>query len=1123
MKPTPLQLSVNHSKKPAGAMLAGLVLLLVMLLPGFVPQAQAQQYQRVANQLLTTTSGPNQALAGKLQAGISVQFRNMPVLEALEKVASETGLLLNYNRSAINTEQLVSGNYQQRTLEHVLDSLTRQAGLYYYVTEGGQLVLLASELPDTTGNLTGTIRDAETGEPLTGATIFVEGLNIGRAVDIDGNFELSNLPEGTYTVRLSFIGYQTLRREVTITAGETRELHFTLQMDVAFLDDVVITGYSVRQRSIPTGSLSRVEGAEIQQSLIQSPDQALQGRMSGVMVSHTSGQPGSGLMIRVRGRGSINASNSPIFIVDGVQVRTDFTSVIVEDNALTGINPNDIESIEVLKDASATALYGAQGANGVVLITTRQARRGQTQINLSTQVGFNAQPEKIDVMDGPTWTETMIQGFVNREVDRGRDATEARELALARYGDPATAPTYDWQDALTRSGALQKYSVSASAGFENTRIFLSGSYDFEQGAVLASDFSSLRFRSNIDHSFNDRFTLATRLSASSSTANGLVTGRANINSPFHGGITQRPIDAIFTEDGDFNHNDIIRVNLVHQLNVNTREATTRQLRGSLTGIYRIRDNISFRSLWGVDYRTVRDRAYTSPLLPRYAATGGSLTERFRETVAFNTNQLVEYFQNFDDHDITVVAGVEYRENQYQSFAAAGEMFPNPLFQQLDLAAIESSISGRTTESKNAGAFTRADYSFMQRYFVSGSLRYDGSSRFGENNRWGLFYSGALAWDVSQESFMERFTFVDQFKLRTSYGITGNSGISDFASRSLFGSGGTYEGSTGLRPSGLGNDVLTWEEAETLDLGFELSLFEGRFFADVNRYRTKNKNLLLNAFLPTDSGFSSIARNAGVVLNTGWEIELGGRVLNYRDFNWTSAFNFTWQENEIIELVDGLDILGSSVRVGFPLDVIWANKFVGINPADGRVMWLDENGDITYRRTSGDQQMLGTFSPDFFGGFVNTFRYRNLQLYTFFQYEYGRTAFDQTIGRRMHSVSSERGLHARVARDAWQQPGDMTYLPRHYISSAFPGSSSHNTNSVYMNDASYIRLKEVRLDYQVPSKLLESISLTRANVFVQGRNLLTWTNYMFGDPEFVGQSTGVYPQSRQITAGVNLQF
>ncbi|MCH8485353.1 MAG: TonB-dependent receptor [Candidatus Cyclonatronum sp.] len=1114
---------MNHSKTPMSSVLIGVFVLILTLLSGTMLQAQAQQYQRVANQLLTSNTGTNQAVANKLQAGISVQFRNTPVLEALETVASETGLLLNYNRSAINTSVKITGNFPQRSAEYVLDSITRQAGLFYYVTEGGQLVLLANELPDTTGNLTGSIRDAETGEPLTGATIFVEGLNIGRAVDVDGVFELSNLPEGTYTVRLSFIGYQTKRREISITAGETRELHFTMQMDVAFLDEVVVTGYSVRQRSIPTGSLSRIEGAEIQQSLIQSPDQALQGRMSGVMATHTSGQPGSGLMIRVRGRGSINASNSPIYIVDGVQVRTDFTSVIVQDNALTGINPNDIESIEVLKDASATALYGAQGANGVVLITTRQARRGQTQINLSTQVGFNAQPDKIDVMDGPTWTETMIQGFVNREVDRGRDATEARELALARYGDPATAPTYDWQDALTRSGALQKYSVSASAGFDNTRIFLSGSYDFEQGASLASDFSTLRFRSNIDHSFNDRFTVATRLSASTSTANGLVTGSANINSPFHGGITQRPIDAIFTDDGGYNHNDFIRVNLVQQLNENVRQATTRQFRGSVSGIYRIQENLSFRSLWGVDFRTVRDRAYTSALLPRYASTGGSLTERFRETVAFNTNQIIEYFQNFDDHDINVVAGVEYRENNYQSFAAAGEMFPNPLFQQLDLAAIESSISGRTTESKNAGAFTRADYSFMQRYFLSGSMRYDGSSRFGEKNRWGLFYSGALAWDMAQESFMDSFSFIDMFKLRTSYGITGNSGISDFASRSLFGSGGTYEGSTGLRPSGLGNDVLTWEEAQTLDIGVELSLFEGRLFADINRFRTKNKNLLLNAFLPTDSGFSSIARNAGVVQNTGWEIELGGRVLNYGAFNWTSSFNFTWQENEILELVDGLDILGSSVRVGFPLDVIWDNEFVGINPADGRVMWLDENGDITYRRTSADQRMLGTFSPDFFGGFVNTFRYANFQLYTFFQYEYGRSTFNQTIGRRMHSVSSERGLHARVARDAWQQPGDMTYLPRHYISSSFPGSSSHNTNSVYINDASYIRLKEVRLDYQVPSHMLERISLTRANVFVQGRNLLTWTNYMFGDPEFVGQGTGEYPQSRQISMGVNLQF
>jgi len=1095
------------------------VLSVFMLFSITTAQAQSNVYADdfLSSNIMQARAMPN------LNITVNVNFQNTPILEALGQLAESGSLDLNYNRRSFDQNIMVTKNLQGVNLLEAIHEVTSEAGLHFYISDSGQLILTPEELPSNTGTLRGRILDAANSEPLVGTTVYIRELERGDVADADGFFQIDNIPEGTYNARITSVGYQTINRRINIAADEELELNITLEQDRLLLDEIVVTGYSIRQRSLPTGSLTRIEGSEFQEALIQSPDQALQGRMSGVLVSHSSGQPGSGLLVRVRGLGSINASNSPIYIVDGVQVRTDHTSVNVPDNALASINPNDIESIEVLKDASATAMYGAQGANGVVLITTRQAERGQTQINVSSQIGFNEQPKPLDIMDGPTWTETMIQGFVNREVDRGRDPVESRQLGIERYGDPATAPTYDWQDALTRAGMLNQFNISASAGLENTRIYISGAYDFEEGAVLASDFSSLRFRSNIDHSFSDRFTVATRLSVASTTANGLQAGSANITSPFHGGYTQRPIDAIFTEDGGYNHNDFIRINLVQQLEENIRRTSTRQFRGSVTGVYRFLENLSFRSLWGLDYRTNRDTNYTSALLPRYIDTGGSLTERYRETVSFNTNQIVEFDQTISQHNFSVLGGFEYRFNDRQSISASGDQFPNPIFTQLDLAAENYSVSGRTSQSKFAGIFSRVDYNYNGRYYASANIRYDGSSRFGQQNQWGLFYSGALAWDIAREGFMADVRYVDQLKLKTSYGITGNSGISDFAARSLFGSGGTYEGNTGLRPSGLGNDLLTWEEAQTLDIGIEFSLLGDRFYGDINRFVTQNKNLLLNAWLPTDSGFSSITRNSGVVENKGWEIELGARWISTSSFNWSTNFNFTYQENEIIELVDGLDILGSSTRVGFPIDIMWMNKYAGINPADGRVMWYDIDGNITYRRSSADQQMVGKYSPDYFGGLTNVMNYRNFRLSTFFQYEYGRSTYNSTVGRRMQVVSTERGLMANVARDAWQQPGDMAGLPRHYTSSSFPGSSSHNNSSVFVTDASYIRLKEMRLDYNIPLEWVEKISLNRANVFVQARNLLTWTNYPYGDPEFVGQGTGEYPQSRQISLGINFQF
>lgn len=1111
--------TINRPDKLFGAGAALIILLMAVFWSG-TAYSQASVY---ADDFLSSNALQVRAQSN-LNMPVHAEYRNIPVLEVLSELAEEGNLVLNYNKRTLDANANITRRFHGISLINALQIVTSDAGIHFYVSETNQLILTPEELPSNSGTLRGSVTDTDTGEPLVGATLYFSELELGAVADQDGNFEIENIPEGSYTLRITSVGYQSKTRQIEIVAEQELEVSLGLEQDRMLLDEVVVTGYSIRQRSLPTGALTRLDGSDFQEALIQSPDQALQGRTSGVLVTHSSGQPGSGLQVRVRGMGSISASNSPIYIVDGVQVRTDLTSGIVPDNALSGINPNDIESIEVLKDASATAMYGAQGANGVVLITTRQAERGQTQINVSTQLGFNEQPEKIDIMDGPTWTETMIQGYVNYYADRGEDPEVRRQMAIDQYGDPATAPTYDWQDALTRAGALQRFNVSASAGLDNTRIYLSGSYDYEEGAVIASDFSSYRFRSNIDHSFNDRFTVATRLSVSSSKANGLVAGSANITSPFHGGYTQRPIDAIYTEDGGYNHNDVIRVNLVQQLNENIREATTRQLRGSISGIYQVLDNLTFRTLWGIDFRTVRDRAYTSALLPRYEDLGGSLTERYRETISLNTNQILEFEQSFDQHQINLLGGFEYRANDRHSFRAAGEQFPNPIFTQLDLAAAEYSVSGRTSESKFAGFFSRADYNYEGRYFVSANIRYDGSSRFGQQNQWGLFYSGALAWDLAREQFMSDVDFVSQLKLKTSYGITGNSGISDFAAQSLFGAGGDpYGGNTGLRPAGLGNDLLTWEEAQTLDLGVEFAFLDDRFYGDLNWFNTRNKNLLLNAWLPTDSGFSSITRNSGVVKNTGFELELGARWISTGSFSWSTDFNLTYQENEILELVDGVDILGSSTRVGYPIDLLWHYDFAGINPADGRPFWYDEDGHLTYSRSSSDQKEIGKYSPDYFGGMTNTFSYRNVSLTAFFQYEYGRSTYNSSVGRRMQIVSTERGLAARVATEAWQQPGDMVELPRHYISSSFQGSSSHNHSSLFIKDASYIRLKEMRLNYNIPARWAEQISLNQANVFVQGRNVLTWTNYPFGDPEFVGQGTGAYPQSRQITLGINFQF
>lgn len=1060
---------------------------------------------------------------------VTVDFKDEPLAEALQKLAKLVRVGISYSTQSV-PDKSITYSAENADIYQVLGDLFEGTRLYATLS-GNRKVIVIKELPEQRAprqaTISGTVYDASTRESLPGASVSLEGTNTGAITDANGFYEIKNVEAGSYTLVASFIGYVANKQSVQVADDDNIRIDISLEPDLLSLEEVVVTGYSTRRRSVPTGSVSRIESRDFNEKLINSPDQALQGRMTGVQVISSSGQPGSGLQIRVRGIGSINAGNSPLYIVDGVQVQST-SSALVQTNVLALLNPDDIESIEVLKDASATALYGAQGSNGVVLINTKQARKGQSEISVSTQIGYNEQPTKIPTLDGPTWTDIMIQGYLNVYKDRG-ETSEAQiahrtQQAIDNFGDPATAQTYDWQDELSRAGALHKINVSATTGLDKTRIFLSGSYDFEEGAAIGSDFDRLAFRSNIDHQFTDRFTVASRLSVTSSTSNGVVTGSANIRSPFHGGITQRPIDAIYTDEGGYNHNDVIRINLVQLLNENVSQAKTKQMRGNITGIYELTDNLSFRSQWGVDYKNIRDRFYDSANLPRYAAIGGRVTERFREGVNFNTNQILEYQESFSKHNVNAIGGFEYRMNQSGSIKAHGEQLPNAVFNQLDLTAENFEVSGRSSQAKFAGFLGRIDYNFDNKYFVSGNLRYDGSSRFGAKNQWGLFYSGALAWEMANEEFMSSIDFIDQLKFKVSYGITGNSSIGDFVSRSLFGAGGDpYNGAQGLRPSSLGNDVLTWEEAHKFDLGMEFAFLNSRIFGDFGVFNNKNKNLLLDAWLPTDSGFSSIIQNSGTVRNRGLELELGVRWLAARDYSWTTSFNYTYQENEIIELVDGLDLLGSSVRVGYPIDIIWDYNYAGINPADGRAFWYDKDGEITYLRESEDQVMRGKYSPDFYGGLTNTFSYKNLSLNVFFQYEYGRSTYNSTLGYRLHSVSTERGLSQDVADKSWQQPGDIAEYPRYYNSSSFPGSSSHTTSSTAIKDASYIRLKEMRLNYNLPVSLIEKINLTNANIFVQGRNLVTWTNYPYGDPEMVGNATGAYPQSRQIALGVNFKF
>jgi TonB-dependent starch-binding outer membrane protein SusC len=1009
--------------------------------------------------------------------------------------------------------------------------LLKKAGQFLSVCFAVWLLPL-SALAQT--GIEGTVTDANNNEPLIGATIFVLETEQGTTADIDGNFEITGVQPGNYTVRVSFVGYDEFRQQVEVTAGEMTRLDVQLTSDAIGLDELVVTSYSIRERREVTGAITSVRAEQIQERAINTPEQALQGRSAGLQFVGSSGQPGSMGEIRIRGTGSINSDNSPLYIVDGVPLENTFRSDIATTNTsvLLSLNPSDIESIDVLRDAEATAIYGAQGANGVVLITTARGEQGPTQFTARVRAGVSDIHTRYDFMSGPEFAEFMQEAAVNRALDLGNDPEAARQSAIDTYGDPSEVGTYDWFDAMTQTGTNQSYSLSARGGTESTRFYVSGNFQDQQGTIINSSMERFTLRTNLDHDATDRLSFSTNINLSRAELHGQSeTGGNFINSPFHGGMTVRNTVPIYQEDGTYTQNiPGSTYNLVQLLHEEERVGREYQLIGNLAATYNINDNLGVRAQYNADIRFSRDRWYRNPIIPRYNNFGGAVLERTRETENYSGNVIADYINTFDEvHNVSAIGGVEYRQRDYGFHSASGEQIPNPLLGQLNLAGIASAVSGRTTQFKTAGAFSRFQYNYDERYFGSFNLRYDGHSRFGADTQWGLFYSTSAAWDAAREQFMQDIDWVNRMRLRASYGITGNAGIGDFASLALFGAGGTYEGGTGLRPSQLGNAQLGWETARSTDVALDYALFDNRVYGSIGVYRVDNEGLLLERFLPSDSGFGDIMENMGSVRNEGLELEIGAVVLARGNFSWSSEFNVTFPRSEVLSLegdqewMSDPDITSSRIYVGQQRHQWWVRNYAGVNPSDGRALFYDADGNLTYSVGGSDYHTAGSVEPDYYGGWSNQFSYGPFSMDVFFQYEFGSRILDEQYSNFHLAPHRGRQLSPEMF-DRWTQPGDITHIPKAYSQGAFPGGTGHNLFSDRrLYDGSYIRLKSINVSYQVPVGVTERLNLNALTIFARAENLITWTEYPGLDPEVFDHGQTFYPQPRVFEAGAEIRF
>lgn len=1013
----------------------------------------------------------------------------------------------------------------------------------------GALFVLTGLSVAQTSTVRGTVTDVETGNGVPQANVFIVELLKGDAADFEGNYIINDVPYGEYTLRVSSIGYVTYEQTLTVDAS-LEVVDVSLQPDLASLGDVVVTGYGAVDKRELTGSISSVRTQDIEGVTLQSTEALLQGRAAGVTVTTTSGNPGGAFRVNVRGNGSINAATEPLYIVDGVQISFAQQSSNTSQTPLNSINPDDIESIEVLKDAAASAIYGAQAAAGVVLITTKKGRAGQVQIDANIERGVRNIARNVEYITPDQYLQYMGEAWaINSGVE---DVTTTditpyidgyRNFFLSYFGadpngDGTTLANTNWQEFLYQEGLTQKYNLSMTGGNSTTLFRIATGYENTEGTAIGSDFTRLNIRTNLDQKIGEQVDLSIALNIARSTQFGVCQDGNFINCPPSSAMFYAPMNFPYNADGSYNANTRFGLSTNPAVTENEvdRDVTVGFLTARTSLTYNPFSWMSVTGLIGLDYRNTQDNQYRSPIAA--PSQGGFLSYSNRNVYNFNTSVVANMSQTFNEvHNVSGLLGGEYRRDYSESFSTRGDGFTGTFFNVLSASAEPTSASGSNSEWRLAGYFANVKYNYDERYFISFVGRYDGTSRFGADNRWGFFPSISGAWRISEEDFFN-VSFVDELKVRAGYGTTGNSAVGNFAARGLFSVSGSYRGSSGITPSQLANGLLGWEQASEYNVGLDYELFGGRIFGAIDLYKKQNSDLLFGLPLPSSSGFGSITSNIGKIENRGLEVEFNSINISTRDFSWSTRFNFALSSNEILELPYGEDINAgsklSSLRIGYPIGSIQVARWAGVNPADGRPMWYDTEGNLSYRADSdGEYVDYKDGHAEFVGGYGTTLSYKGFSVDAFFQFSFGQWSFASTDYYFTRTPDFLMNLNTEVL-DRWKKPGDITYYPRAIEGGADYGETdnyrvSYSSQGIY--NASYIRLKNLNINYDIPTRFTDALGIRGATVYAAGVNLFTWTAWPWFDPEVASSTTDIYgtntaasyPTEKTFYGGIRLQF
>lgn len=988
-------------------------------------------------------------------------------------------------------------------------------------------------LAQATGTIRGTVTDSSSQRGVPSAQVEIVGTQRRTITNDAGVYTFRSVPAGSASVRVHRIGFEPGTRTVSVAANDEAVANFALRPAATMLTAVVSVGYGTANRQNVSSAIASVDSATFANVAVAGIDNALQGKIAGVQVMQNSGDPGSGVSIRVRGPASVNAGNQPLYVVDGVPIIQGSLGQITAYNgqdmtAITGLNPDEIATIDVLKDAAAAAIYGSRGSNGVILVTTKRGQTGRTRFSLSTYAGTQRVERTIGLLNATQYVDLMNESAKN-------DGYTVAQYDFKPGVDDAVS--YDWQAAVFRPASVANANLSVSGGTERLRYYISAGDFNQRGIVIGSGYERQAGRLNLDLTASDKLFFSSSVGFTRENDD-RIPGDLNLDGVVTNAIGMQPMRPILGGSFGFggkpdglNYSNPVAI---ATYDFNTFK-TVRTL-GNVEGKYLYSNRLWLTARLGMDNYGVDELTWASPKVDAtYAATSNGVG---RTAHSSNTKYVAETFLtvqpiNTPASKLSLVAGTGMDYNHSDLNYIRGENFPTGFSTYVRNAAVVTTWDGSATDNNLVSYFTRADFSLHDRYLLSASVRTDGSSRFGKANKYGMFPAVSLGWIVTDESFAQGLTRFGTLKLRGSVGVTGNQGIGDFASLSLA-SGAPYSGAAGVALSQLGNPNLRWETTKETDLGADVALLDGRVDFIGDWFLRSTTDLLVQAPVPATSGFTSIWDNIGGVRNRGFD--LGVHTINLRPagrgFGWTTDLNVTWNHNEVTDLYQGQSAtynvssrVTSIVAVGQPIGEFYLYKFLRVDPATGNAVFQKKDGSETGSPTSADLTYGGNPQPKYYGGLTNTFTLGRLDLRGFFQFSQGGQVLN------MMRIFTDDGGYSYDNKtthvlDRWQKPGDITNEPR----MSYDGTSGARLMSTRMvEDGSFVRLGEVTLGYRLPDRISTMMRMESGKVFVTGRNLHTWTKYTGYNPDVNSRGvtsnvvTGVdyyaYPLARAITFGV----